>query len=293
MNVREGTSASSAPNQFLEKNGRRLAYRSIGSGKPIVLCTRFRGNMDHWDPAFLDALAANGFRVITFDYSGLGLSTGVATYNPFEMANDPRDLIEGLELEEVVIGGWSLGGLAAQVVIALHSSRLSHGVLLGTTPPGPNVKPAEQLFFDTASHEVNSFEDQVILFFEPRSKESREAAQRSVDRIAERKEGRSVEVPIEFARANLHGDRTAPIFPAPAVLEALKTTTLPILHVAGDHDIIFPVENWYALNQALPTVQLITYPSAGHGPHHQHPEATAEHIATFVRTTSRARTPVA
>jgi hypothetical protein len=29
-----------------------------------VLCTRFRGNMDVWDPAFLDALARNGFRVI-------------------------------------------------------------------------------------------------------------------------------------------------------------------------------------------------------------------------------------
>jgi pimeloyl-ACP methyl ester carboxylesterase len=71
------------------------------------------------------------------------------------------------------------------------------------------------------------------------------------------------------------------------VLEVLKTTSLPILHVGGDHDIIFPVENWYALGQALPTVQLLTYPFAGHGPHHQHPEATAEHIATFVRTTAR------
>lgn len=70
------------------------------------------------------------------------------------------------------------------------------------------------------------------------------------------------------------------------MLEALKTTTIPILHVGADHDIIFPVENWYALNQQLPTVQLLTFPHAGHGPHHQHPEAAAEHIATFVRTTS-------
>jgi len=48
-------SAVTAPNQFVETNGRRLAYRSIGSGKPIVLCTRFRGNMDVWDPAFLES----------------------------------------------------------------------------------------------------------------------------------------------------------------------------------------------------------------------------------------------
>ena len=40
--------ALTAPNQFVETRGRRLAYRSIGSGTPIVLCTRFRGNMDLW-----------------------------------------------------------------------------------------------------------------------------------------------------------------------------------------------------------------------------------------------------
>jgi pimeloyl-ACP methyl ester carboxylesterase len=279
--------AIDAPTQYIETNGRRLAYRTIGDGQPLLLCTRFRGNLDCWDPAFLDALAAANFRVITFDYSGLGLSSGTATYNPFAMASDPRDLIEALGLRDVVIGGWSLGGLVAQVVVALHATHISHAVLLGTTPPGPIVKPAEELFFTTAAREVNDFEDEVILFFEPRSPESRAAARRSADRIAARTHDRSPPVPVEFARANLASDHSAPIFPALPVLEALRTTTVPILHIAGDHDIIFPVENWYALNQTLPTVQLLTYPSAGHGPHHQHPEASAQHIAAFVRTTSR------
>lgn len=279
------TTAIDAPNQFLEINGRKLAWRSVGEGRPIVLCTRFRGNLDQWDPAFLDALAASGFRVVTFDYSGLGLSTGTASYNPFEMAKDPRDLIAGLGLRDVVIGGWSLGGIVAQVALVQYGELITHAVLMGTTPPGPIVKPAEQLFFDTASIAETQFEDEVILFFEPRSESSRQAARRSVDRIAARKEGRSVDVPIEFARANLKVDRTAPRFPALPILEALKTTKKPILHIGGDHDIIFPVENWYALNGELPTLQLLTFPSAGHGPHHQHPEAAAAHIATFVKTT--------
>jgi pimeloyl-ACP methyl ester carboxylesterase len=87
--------------------------------------------------------------------------------------------------------------------------------------------------------------------------------------------------------AAITGGDVTPLFPADAVLAALERTSIPILHVGGDHDIVFPVENWYALNRRLPTVQLLTYPHAGHGPQHQHPEATAEHIATFVRTTSR------
>ena len=151
-------------------NGRRLAYRLIGAGKPLVLGTRFRGNMDLWDPLFLDSLAATEFRVITFDYSGLGLSTGEKNYDPVSLARDAHDLIEALGLQGVVIGGWSLGGLAAQAFIAIYPQRVTHAVLIGTGPPGPNVKNAEQLFYDTASRPVNTFDDEVVLFFEPRLK---------------------------------------------------------------------------------------------------------------------------
>jgi pimeloyl-ACP methyl ester carboxylesterase len=277
------TTAITAANKFIDVGGRTLAYRSIGSGKPLLLCTRFRGNMDLWDPAFLDSLAANGFEVITFDYSGLGLSTGTATYNPIEMAKDPRDLIKALDLRDVALGGWSLGGLTAQAALALYPQNISHLVLLGTNPPGALVKPAEQLFFDIAGKTENDFEDIVALFFEPKSELSRRAARASVERIAQRRESLSKPIPVEFARANLGTGPRNPAFPADAVLAALKATDVPILHIGGDHDIIFPVENWYALNQQLKSLHLITFPQAGHGPQHQHPELSADVIASFVR----------
>jgi len=275
--------ALTAPTQFAEIGGRTLAYRSIGEGKPIVLATRFRATLDHWDPAFLNGLAANGFRVITFDYSGLGRSTGTPSYNPLEMAADPRDLIQVLGLKDVTLLGWSIGGMAAQVALALYPQEISRLVLVGTTPPGDLVKPAEQLFYDLAGKEFYDFEDAVALFFEPKSAASRAAANRSQARIEARKEDLSPAVPIDFARARIAGGPANPAFPAPPVLEMLKTTNVPILHIGGDHDIIFPVENWYALNEVLPTVTLVTFPSAGHGPQHQHPELTADIIASFVR----------
>lgn len=277
--------AINSPNQFVDVNGRTIAYRSIGEGKPLVLCMRFRGNMDLWDPSFLDGLAAQGFRVITFDYTGLGLSTGTPTYNPIEMARDPRDLIKALDLTDVALGGWSLGGLAVQAALALYPQNISHLVLLGTNPPGPLVKSAEQLFFDTAGIETNTLDDEIVLFFEPKSELSRAAARRSHDRIATRREELSKPVPIEFARANLGRGPKNTAFPADAVLAALKNSVVPILHIGGDHDIIFPVENWYALNQTLKSLHLITYPQAGHGPHHQHPELSADVIASFVCNT--------
>ena len=94
-------SAVSTPTRFVDVGGRRLAYRSVGRGKPIVLAHRFRGVLDWWDPAFIDALAAKGFQVVYFDYRGLGQSTGQKTYDLASLANDSKDLIDALGLKDV------------------------------------------------------------------------------------------------------------------------------------------------------------------------------------------------
>lgn len=274
-------SATAVPSQFVEVDGRRLAYRVIGEGAPMVLCLRFRGTMDDWDPAFLDALAAQGFRVHVFDYSGLGLSTGQPTYDPASLAKDAIDLIDALKLNRVVLVGWSIGGVAAQLVLLQAPQLLSHLVLIGTTPPGQLVKTGEPQFYELAARE-NDFEDFVSLFFEPASASSREAAARSAERIAQRSEGRCVPVPHEWAAQFLGDGPRNPMFPVQAALDAFKKTTTPILHLGGDHDIVFPVENWYALNGTLPTLHLVTLPSSGHGPQLQYPVASAVHIAAFV-----------
>ena len=52
-------------------NGIEFAYRDTGGGEggvPLVLLQHFRGDLDNWDPALIDALAA-ARRVITADSS--------------------------------------------------------------------------------------------------------------------------------------------------------------------------------------------------------------------------------
>ncbi len=64
--------------------------------------------------------------------------------------------------------------------------------------------------------------------------------------------------------------------PRPAASRAAAAASAaPVLHIGGDHDIVFPVENWYALNAQLPTLQLATFPSADHGPQHRYPRQAA------------------
>ena len=63
--------------QFVSCRLASFAYRRVGprGGVPLVLCMRFRGTIDHWDPAFLQALS-NERDVIVFDNTGVGFSTG-------------------------------------------------------------------------------------------------------------------------------------------------------------------------------------------------------------------------
>jgi len=284
----QGPGAGAAPTLFVPLSGRKMAYRSVGKGKPIVLAHRFRGVLDLWDPAFIDALAAQGFQVVTFDHSGTGLSTGQRSYNPVSLLTDTRELIEALGLKDVVIGGWSFGGIVAQLYVAMFGATVSHAVLISTTPPGKLVKPGEQLFYDLAAQGPATLEQYTTMFFEPADAASRAASQRSFERIFARREGRSPDVPVEWALTQVPHSPPNPMFPSEEVLQALKNTNVPILHLAGDHDLSVPVENWYALGGQLPTLNLLTYPHAGHAPHHQHPEMAAAQIAAFIKGTRKA-----
>src|SRR5687768_11185738 len=75
---------------YAEVKGRKIAYRSLGKGSPLILCNRYRGILDSWDPAFLDTVAKD-FNVITFDYTGFGLSSGTP---PTDMATFAQDVLD-------------------------------------------------------------------------------------------------------------------------------------------------------------------------------------------------------
>lgn len=285
--VMERPTALSAPNQLIEVGGRTLAYRTFGTGPNLVLCLRLRGTMDNWDPLFLDRLAEN-FTVTVFDYSGLGYSTGTPSYAKADMARDVNDLVETLQLGKVIIGGWSLGGFAAQVFAATYPEKVSHVLAIATMPPGLMVKPSEPLFFEIATKETYTADDEYILFFEPASAKSRALGDASIARIAARSDVMDFPTPAETMNAAMwaSNDPSTP-FPDPggAYSAFYRTTDIPVLALCGDHDLVFPVENWYALNDQWPTLFVVTYPECGHGPQHQYPQMAAEMIASFVQNT--------
>jgi pimeloyl-ACP methyl ester carboxylesterase len=89
-------------------NGIDYAYRDTGQrgggDAPLVLLQHFRGNLDNWDPALIDALAS-ARRVITFDNTGVGGSTGAMPDTVVQMARDAIAFIAARELVQVDLLG--------------------------------------------------------------------------------------------------------------------------------------------------------------------------------------------
>jgi len=276
------SNATSSRTAFAAVNGKKIAYRSIGKGDPMILCQRFRGNLDDWDPAFLDELAKH-YQVITFDYTGMASSAGQPHTDMKGFASDVKDLMQALGLKKVIMGGWSFGGWVAQIVTTEFPELVSQTILIGTRPPGKISYDMEEIFKQTAYKPVNDLEDEVILFFEPISAFSRKAAKESHDRIA----GRTIDrdQPVKLEHLPFYGKGGEDYVKDPYTAgNKLTTTSIPILVISGDHEICFPPENWFELNRKLPTAQIVVIPRSGHGPQHQYPTMVAEYIRSFIET---------
>jgi pimeloyl-ACP methyl ester carboxylesterase len=149
---------------------------------------------------------------VTFDHSGLGLSTGERSYNPASLVKDTKDLIDALRLRDVVIGGWSLGGIAAQIYVAMFGANVSHALLISTTPPGTLVKPGEQVFYDLGAQGPATLSNTPPCCSSRRTPQVAAASQRSFERIFARKSGRSPDVPVEWALTQVPHAPPNPMF---------------------------------------------------------------------------------
>src|SRR2546421_4415941 len=130
-------SYSECSNQMVSAaNGVDYAFRELGDGAvPLVLLQHFRGNLDYWDPALIDALAARR-RVIMFDNAGVGSSSGATPSSVTQMARDAIAFLAAIELDQVDILGFSLGSFVAQEITLIRPALVRSMVLASSAPNG-------------------------------------------------------------------------------------------------------------------------------------------------------------
>ena len=128
-----------------------LYYEDFGEGLPVLLIHGWplSGQMfEYQKQAIIDA----GFRCITYDRRGFGRSDKpYAGYDYDTMAQDLRDLIDHLRLNNVTLIGFSMGGgEVARYVGKYGTDKLSKVVFLSSIAPfmlktddNPDGVPAE------------------------------------------------------------------------------------------------------------------------------------------------------
>ncbi|MFE4197053.1 alpha/beta fold hydrolase [Paenarthrobacter sp. NPDC056912] len=273
-----------APNLFIAgANGTTYAYRRFGQAgtTPIVFFQHFRGNLDNWDPALVDAIAAER-EVILFDASGIALSTGTTPATFKDFGHDALTFIDALGLDEVDLFGFSIGGFVAQEVALQRPDLVRRIVLAGTGPEGgENMHGWADEPHAHAMKDVQDAEDIHYLFFNP-SPESRKKGEEFVGRIFTRAEDRDADVSLA-ARDIQSAAIIEWGIPNPAKLDRLASIQAPTLVANGDNDIMVPTPNSYLLADAIPNSELTIYANANHGFLFQYPQEFAAEVLTFLQ----------
>ena len=272
-----------APTCYVEGGGIRFAYRRLGpstgpsTSTPLVLLQHFSGNIDAWDPAVVNALAADR-PVIAFDNAGVGRSTGQTPDTIAAMARDAVAFIDLLGLSKVDLLGFSLGGCVAQQIAAEHGGLVRKLILVGTAPKGGEEHLLAALR-EAFSH-TEAADPRLPLFFTT-SAASQSAGVAFLHRAKVRTEDRDTDndSAVTYPQAQALIAWCATPDPGHSTLRAISQ---PALVVSGKQDTMLPADNAYAMFKSLSDAQLILYPDSGHGALFQHHALFARHVQTFL-----------
>ena len=95
---------------FVAKDGTQIYFKDWGSGKPVLFSHGWPLDADMWEYQ-MEYLSSRGFRTIAFDRRGFGRSDQPWTGNDYDtFADDIAQLIEHLDLKDVTLVGFSMGG---------------------------------------------------------------------------------------------------------------------------------------------------------------------------------------
>jgi len=113
-----------------------LYYEDHGKGQPVVLIHGWPLSGASWEkqvPVLLDA----GYRVITYDRRGFGSSSKPTSgYDYDTLAEDLHKIITKLELRDVALVGFSMGGGEVARYLGIHGTeRVSKAVFMAAIPP--------------------------------------------------------------------------------------------------------------------------------------------------------------
>ncbi|MFI0976866.1 alpha/beta fold hydrolase [Streptomyces sp. NPDC021093] len=245
-------------------------YRLIGSGdhKVLVLHDWF-GTSAGWG-SFLDYLDGDTFSYAFLDYRGYGDRKAVTgAYTLAEIADDTLALADALGWERFSLVGHSMGGKAAQQVLAQAPQRMRKLVGLAPVPAGPYPLDAdgEALFYGAAQDRDKRL---AIIDLVTGQRASRTWVDLMVDRS------------LQLSTREAFGGYVQDWVTAD-LTKRIAGNPLPVKVFVGEHDLALTADVMRATwLQHYPNAELEEIANSGHYPMHETPVALVTAIESFL-----------
>ncbi|HWQ02509.1 MAG TPA: alpha/beta hydrolase [Gaiellaceae bacterium] len=281
MTTTEKAIAADSISRVPAENGIEYAYRDFGAGDvPLVLLQHFRGSLDNWDPALIDALASER-RVVAFDNVGVAGTTGRTPSRVEAMAHDAIAFVDAIGVERIDLLGFSIGSFVAQEIALIRPDLLRRLVLASAAPQGaPGMHGwAPDVIGAVGGREPNP-QGYLDVFF-THTDSSRQAGQEVAGRIFGRTADRDEPTSWETRQAQYDAICAWGI-PNHALLERVTGIQLPVFVANGDSDPMILPRYSYLLAGLLPDARLKIYPDAAHGFLFQHHAEFATDVHAFL-----------
>ncbi len=224
---------------YVETNGVKIFYRSIGQGEPLLLLHGFTVSHVVW-MRFVPRLS-DDFRLIIPDLRGHGNSTNPDDIFTHETsAVDMFGLMDALGIEQFKAIGHSSGGMTLTHMSLMDPSRITSMILMGSTSIFPEAcrEIQRSTTYETSDPGMLGF----LMTIHP-------GGERQIRSI--------------FAQFRTMAETEDDMDFSPEDLSGIKAETL-IVH--GDRDMFFPVDIPVLSFKAIPNSYLWIVPNDGHVP---------------------------
>jgi pimeloyl-ACP methyl ester carboxylesterase len=242
-----------------------LSYLELGEGAPIVVLHGAGGLPP--DAPFLAGLAKYG-RVIAPTHPGFGRAVLPDWIDSIDdLAYIYLDLFDALDLRDVTLVGFSLGGWLAAEIAVKSTARIARVILVDAV----GIKVSDRLtrdvadIFATGPAELNR-----LVYHDPSAAPDLAALPDEVLEIVARNREASA---LYLWEPYAHN---------PKLTRRLHRIDVPTLLLWGESDGIVTPAYGRAYADRIPGARFEVIPNAGHVPQLEQPDAFVEHVADFI-----------